>query len=161
MNETPATAPQDSGKKDTILFAQVVEMLTQNAAMMMGMMPDPRGRQLPPNLDGAEMIIDMLSVIQKKTKGNLNKDEEKIISNTLFSLQTAFAELAGKSGEFEKARKATDAVNAVAESETPRPSPSSQDETPRTSRASASAAQAAPSTDRVYENKVKYSKKYA
>lgn len=156
MQET-TSGSSDSGRKDTVLFAQIIEMLTQNAVMLMGMVPDPRGRQMPPDLNGAEMIIDMLGVIQKKTKGNLTKEEEKMVSSTLYSLQTAFAEVAGKSGEFEKARKATEAASSAAEGgarQAPPPRQEKPQPTPAPSR------QEVPATDRVYENKVKFTKKY-
>jgi hypothetical protein len=110
-NPTSGAAP-GGGKNDTMLFAQLIEILTQNAVMMLGAVPDRSGRQRPPDLNAAEMMIDMLAVLQKRTKGNLNKDEERMISGTLYQLQSAFAEVASRSGEFEKARKATEAAEA-------------------------------------------------
>ena len=107
----------DEVRKQTILFAQLIEILAQNAIIMLGSMPDPQGRQRPPDLNGAEMMIEMMAVLQKKTKGNLTKEEEKIISSTLYQLQAAFAEIASKSGEFSKARKATEAVESISEDE--------------------------------------------
>jgi hypothetical protein len=105
----------DEARKQTLLFAQLIEILTQNAVLMLGGAPDRQGRQRPPDLNGAEMMIDMLSVLYKKTKSNLTPEEEKMISGTLFQLQTAFADVASKSGEFEKARKATEASEAASE----------------------------------------------
>lgn len=103
----------DEGRKNTLLFAQLIEILTQNAVMMLGGMPDRQGRSRPPDLNAAEMMIDMLAVLQKKTKGNLTKEEERMISGTLYQLQTAFADVASKSGDFEKARKATESMDAA------------------------------------------------
>jgi hypothetical protein len=154
----------DEAKKQTMLFAQLVEILTQNAIMMLGAMPDRQGRQRPPDLNGAEMMIEMLSVLQKKTKGNLTNEEDKMISGTLFQLQTAFAEIASKSGEFGKARKAQEAAEATDEDvpmddglETPPPAEAA----PRGTSASSSKQQgiqsSAPQTS---ENKVKFTKKY-
>ncbi len=109
MEESPP--PMDEARKQTMLFAQLIEILAQNAVMLLGV-PDRSGRQRPPDLNGAEMMIEMLSVLQKKTKGNLTKEEDRMITGTLFQLQSAFAEVASKSGEFEKARKATEANEA-------------------------------------------------
>lgn len=112
MSDTPPS-PADAKKRESGLFARLIELLAQNAVMMLGGVPDRQGRQIPPDLRGAEMVIEMLSVLQKRTKGNLTKDEDRMLSGTLYQLQTAFAEVASKSGEFEKARKATDAAAAA------------------------------------------------
>ena len=155
---------QDEARKQTALFAQLVEILTQNAIMLLGAMPDRQGRQRPPDLNGAEMMIEMLNVLHKKTKGNLTKEEEKIISGTLYQLQTAFAEVASKSGEFGKARKATDAVESADEEildeheEEPVPTPSqAPHETQRAPQKPQNIQASVPQTG---ESKVKFTKKY-
>jgi hypothetical protein len=151
----------DDPRKQTVLFAQLIEILTQNAIMMLGAVPDRQGRQRPPDLNSAEMMIDMLSILHKKTKGNLTPDEEKMISGTLFQLQTAFAEVASKTGDFGKARKATEAMEEDAsdleeeESATP---PHSQQPSSAPSQGKPQGIQSsAPQTD---ESKVKFAKKY-
>ena len=112
MSDTPK--PQaDAQRRESGFFAQLIELLAQNAVMMLGGMADRQGRQRPPDLAGAEMVIEMMSVLQKRTKGNLTKEEERMLSGTLYQLQTAFAEVASKSGEFGKARKATEAAEAA------------------------------------------------
>jgi len=155
----------DDARKQTVLFAQLIEILTQNAVMMLGGVPDRQGRQRPPDLNSAEMMIEMMSVLQKKTKGNLSAEEDRMLSGTLFQLQSAFAEVASKSGDFEKARKATEAVEASEAEEfadEPAPAPASH-AAPSASRPQSSAPAAPqtvqPSTPSV-ENKVKFTKKY-
>lgn len=103
----------DAQRRESGFFSRLIELLAQNAVMMLGGMADRQGRQMPPDLRGAEMVIEMMSVLQKRTKGNLTKEEERMLSGTLYQLQTAFAEVASKSGEFEKARKATEAAEAA------------------------------------------------
>jgi hypothetical protein len=165
--------PVDESRKNTLLFAQLIEILTQNAVMMLGGMPDRQGRSRPPDLNAAEMMIDMLGVLQKKTKGNLSQEEERMISGTLFQLQTAFAEVASKSGDFEKARKATESMEAADEEEElgeEMGEPIQQQQPPprQPQAASSSAPQPAQkgiqpsalsSADR--ENKIKFTKKYS
>ncbi len=155
---------QDEGRKQTMLFAQLIDLLTQNAVMMLGGVPDRQGRQRPPDLNSAELMIDMLSVVVAKTKGNLTPDEEKMLSSTLYQLQTAFAEVASKSGDFGKARKATEAAEAaeLEESENRSSPPSSgtgstaahQPTSAKPTGIQSSPAQSA-------ETKVKFTKKYA
>ncbi|MCC7519991.1 MAG: DUF1844 domain-containing protein [Verrucomicrobiae bacterium] len=103
----------DAPRRESGYFARLIELLAQNAVMMLGGMADRQGRQMPPDLRGAEMVIEMMTVLQKRTKGNLAKEEERMLSGTLYQLQTAFAEVASKSGEFEKARKASEAAEAA------------------------------------------------
>ena len=112
MSETPK--PQaDAQRRESGFFAQLIELLAQNAVMMLGGMADRQGRQRPPDLAGSEMVIEMMTVLQKRTKGNLTKEEERMLSGTLYQLQKAFSEVASKAGEFGKARKATEAAEAA------------------------------------------------
>jgi hypothetical protein len=46
-----------------------------------------------PDIIGARHTIDMLSVLQEKTKGNLNEREKTVLENSLFELRMAFVEL--------------------------------------------------------------------
>ena len=149
------------GTKETVLLAQLIEILAQNAIMLLGVLPDRQGRQRPPDLNGAEMMIEMLSVLQKKTKGNLSKEEEKIIATTLYQLQAAFADVASKSGEFEKARKASDAIESEEEEalEEEKPAPQSFP-APQTPPSSIKPPEIQPSIQQTTENKVKFTKKY-
>lgn len=156
--DKPQQAP-DEGRQQTMLFAQLVEILTQNAIMMLGAMPDRQGRQRPPDLNGAEMMIELLGVLQKKTKGNLTKEEEKMLTGTLFQLQTAFAEIASKTGEFGKAAKATAAAESADEEMLEPSSTASRPTDPISSPSPAKPQGIQPSAPET-ERKVKFTKKY-
>lgn len=168
--DNPETKPVDPQQRTTMLFAQLVELLTQNAVMMLGGMADRQGRARPPDLNGAEMIIEMLSMLQKRTKGNLTKDEERMITGTLYQLQTAFAEVASKSGEFGKAHKAQAAAKEADGDDEDEGAPEDFAEEPLPPQAAAARAEApaakkpegiqsAPTEPA--ESKVKFTKKYA
>lgn len=155
----------DDSQKHSLLFTRLVEMLAQNAVMLLGV-PDRGGRALPPDLNGAEMIIEMLVVLKKRTQGNLSKDEDKILSNTLFQLQSAFADIASKSGDFSKARKAQEAVDTADLEED-----SEEDFHPASSQAHPASSETdshrspppsdiQPSSTQSHERKVKFTKKY-
>jgi hypothetical protein len=47
------------------------------------------------NLDAAKMFIDHLEIVSEKTKGNLTKDEEKILSSVLTELRLAYVQVSG------------------------------------------------------------------
>ncbi|MBT4695172.1 MAG: DUF1844 domain-containing protein, partial [Planctomycetaceae bacterium] len=60
------------------------------AVMALGMMPDPMTGETSANKDAAKFHIDMLNVIEEKTKGNLTSEESEALSSILHQLRMAF-----------------------------------------------------------------------
>jgi len=60
------------------------------AVMALGMMPDPMTGETSANKDAAKFHIDILSVIEEKTKGNLTSEESEALSSILHQLRMAF-----------------------------------------------------------------------
>jgi hypothetical protein len=79
-------------------FIELVMMNAQQAALCLGQMAHPSTGKAEINLDAAKMFIDHLEVIKEKTRGNLNKDEEKILTSVLSELQLAFVQVSQSSG---------------------------------------------------------------
>ena len=79
-------------------FIELVMMNAQQAALCLGQMAHPSTGKAEVNLDAARMFIDHLEIIKEKTLGNLNKDEEKILTNVLSELQLAFVQVAQGGG---------------------------------------------------------------
>jgi len=75
-------------------FIELVMMNAQQAALCLGQMAHPSTGKAEVNLDAARMFIDHLEIIKEKTRGNLNKDEEKILTSVLSELQLAFVQVA-------------------------------------------------------------------
>ena len=75
-------------------FIELVMMNAQQAALCLGQMAHPSTGKAEVNLDAAKMFIDHLEIIREKTRGNLNKDEEKILVSVLSELQLAFVQVA-------------------------------------------------------------------
>lgn len=75
-------------------FIELVMMNAQQAALCLGQMAHPSTGKAEVNLDAAQMFIDHLEIIKEKTRGNLNKDEEKILTSVLSELQLAFVQVA-------------------------------------------------------------------
>ncbi len=82
---------QQSGEM-TRRFIEFVLMQAQQIALMLGQIPGPDGKPLEPNLPVARIFIDQLEMIREKTRGNLGKDEEDILTKVLADLQLAFVE---------------------------------------------------------------------
>ncbi|MEX1110216.1 MAG: DUF1844 domain-containing protein [Chthoniobacterales bacterium] len=82
---------QQSGEM-TRRFIEFVLMQAQQIALMLGQIPGPDGKPLEPNLPVARIFIDQLEMIREKTRGNLTKEEEDILTKVLADLQLAFVE---------------------------------------------------------------------
>ncbi len=77
----------------SIDFATFVASLSHSALMHLGEAPPLDGHLAETNFPLARQTIDLLGVLEEKTKGNLTGDEERILAHTLFDLRTRFVEL--------------------------------------------------------------------
>jgi len=82
----------------TQIFVEFVMMQAQNAALFLGQIPNPQGGPTEVNLPLAKMFIDQLAVIRVKTRGNLNRDEQRVIDSAVSQLEAAFVELTETAG---------------------------------------------------------------
>jgi hypothetical protein len=76
-------------------FAALVSMLTTQALFALGLLQVKGQEQKEPDLEMAKYNIDILETIQEKTKGNLTKEEETVLSNTLNELRMGYVRVAG------------------------------------------------------------------
>jgi hypothetical protein len=51
---------------------------------------------MPPNLPQAKDIIDLLSVLEDKTTGNLTTEEQAVLRDMLYALRMKYVSLAAK-----------------------------------------------------------------
>lgn len=63
------------------------------AMLAMGMIPDPATGQVIKNKSAAKFHIDMLGILQERTKGNLNQGEEDALNGVLHNLRMMFVEV--------------------------------------------------------------------
>ncbi|HRW54530.1 MAG TPA: DUF1844 domain-containing protein, partial [Phycisphaerae bacterium] len=73
---------RDAGPIPAPTFVEIVQTLAMQVMVGLGGMQGPNGQPIPPNLDLAKHFIDMLDVLEKKTKGNLDQDEQTILDTT-------------------------------------------------------------------------------
>ncbi len=71
-------------------FSLLVSSYATQAMMALGMMPDPYTQKVEVNRPLAKHFIDMLGVIDEKTKGNLSRDEQEMMTETLHQLRLIF-----------------------------------------------------------------------
>jgi len=74
-------------------FRSLVGVLASQAISGLGGMQDEQGRVMV-DLMGSRFAIDLLGVIQEKTKGNLTPEEEKDLTEVLAELRTRFVQIA-------------------------------------------------------------------
>jgi len=74
-----------------VSFAGFVISLATTAAVHFGDYADPTtGQKEPPNLLAAHQMIDLIAMLQEKTKGNLTPDEAKLVEDLLYELRMRF-----------------------------------------------------------------------
>ena len=78
------------------LFAHMVIQQTNMAMMMLGKVAHPETGKTIQDLEAAKLFIDQLEMLQIKTKGNLSKEEESLLKQSLMSLQMTFVETASE-----------------------------------------------------------------
>ena len=78
---------------DGISFAAFVLSLAHTAAVHFGDIPDPVSGQLSEsNLPAAQQMIDILALIESKTRGNLTAEERQMLEQVLYELRMRFVE---------------------------------------------------------------------
>ena len=93
------------------LFMQLVMMFQGAAMQQMGKIVNPISGKAERDLDRAKMSIDILGMLQEKTKGNVSEDERKFLDHLLFELRMNYVDevnKAKKEKEEEKEKKETE-----------------------------------------------------
>ena len=88
-----ADAPASAGELPKLDFSTFVLSIIGSAYVHLGDAPSPEGNE-ERNLTLARQDIDLLSLLEEKTKGNLTGDEERLLSQALYDLRIRFIEVA-------------------------------------------------------------------
>ncbi|HYM24136.1 MAG TPA: DUF1844 domain-containing protein [Vicinamibacterales bacterium] len=74
-----------------LTFTAFVVSLASTAAIHFGDLADPQsGERAAPNLEGAKQMIDILSLLEQKTRGNLTAEERQVLEQVLYELRMRF-----------------------------------------------------------------------
>ena len=79
-------------------FPGLVNLIGMQAMVGLGGMMGAGGRQIPPNPELAKHHIDLLDIIEQKTKGNLTPEEAQLLDTTLHQLRMAYVEVVSGGG---------------------------------------------------------------
>jgi hypothetical protein len=71
-------------------FELLVVSLAMQARLAMGEFPNPVTRQQEVDLESAKHAIDLLGVLEEKTKGNLAEGEKKVLDDALYDLRMRY-----------------------------------------------------------------------
>lgn len=96
--EQPA-APQDLGKTvqevPEARFDVFLSGLAMEALVALGDMPHPATRKQATNLPHARYLVDLLGILEEKTRGNVSVEEERFLKDTLYQLRMRYLAKAG------------------------------------------------------------------
>lgn len=76
-------------------FSTFVLSLNSSVLVQLGLIEDPATGQKSKNLPMAKQTIDLLSMLEEKTKGNLNEQEANILKNLLYELRMLYVKEQG------------------------------------------------------------------
>jgi hypothetical protein len=83
-------APGGTPKAD---LTSLLVMLYGDAMANMGQAPDPMSGRPHVDLDQARFAIDLLAMLQEKTRGNRTPDENSVLEEMLAALRMGFVRL--------------------------------------------------------------------
>ena len=91
-SEPPPSDEPAAGEPRTA-FALIIQMLAMPAYAALGMVPDPASGRQRVDRAAAREMIDLLAVLEQKTRGNLSFEESNFLSRVLYDLRLAFVEV--------------------------------------------------------------------
>jgi hypothetical protein len=83
-NEAPPGAPAK------IDFPSYILSYYTQGLVLLGEVPNPYTKKKEEDLEAARHTVDILTMLQEKTKGNLAKEEEQLIESVLYELRMKF-----------------------------------------------------------------------
>ena len=79
-------------------FSLLVARLAQETEIYLGLVPYPGKETSEPDLEAARAMIDLLSMLQEKTRGNLEPEEARLLENLLYTYRLEYVRLKPDAG---------------------------------------------------------------
>ena len=89
----PPVEPEPEAEEPSERFAMLVSYLSTTAMFQLGLLPGPGGEYIPADVANASRTIDLLEVLQEKTRGNLTGQESKLLDEVLYELRMTYLEV--------------------------------------------------------------------
>lgn len=93
VREPAAEDELGPGEDELSGFDTLVSYLGTTAMFQLGLMAGPGGERIPPDLANARRTIEMLEVLEQKTRGNLTASEIRLLEDVLYELRMGFVEV--------------------------------------------------------------------
>lgn len=82
----------NEGQQQQILFVMLIQQHEQIAMMGLGKTENPKSGEVEKDLKSAKFAIDTIIMLEKYTKGNLPKEIESYVTETLNKLRLSYAD---------------------------------------------------------------------
>ena len=89
---------ESNPSRQAALFLQLVLGLQQSGMMTLGKLMNPMSRKIETNIEAARDTIDTLAALEARTKGNLEPDEQRVVTQVLTDLRMNYLDEMKKSG---------------------------------------------------------------
>jgi Domain of unknown function (DUF1844) len=97
MADTEHGSATEPEPEPGVTFVGFVYSLAHTAAIHFGDVPDPdTGQPTKANLGAAQQIIDILALLEEKTRGNLNAEERQFLEQLVYELRMRYVEATGR-----------------------------------------------------------------
>jgi len=73
-------------------FSTLILSMASTAMVQLGVVPGPGGDAPGRDLDAAKQAIDILAILEEKTRGNLDDGEQKLLASLLYDLRVAYVD---------------------------------------------------------------------
>lgn len=74
-------------------FSMLIMSIASSAVMAMGLAPDPQSGESQKDKNMARFNIDLLQILQEKTKNNLTQDEKQFLESLISDLQMKYVQM--------------------------------------------------------------------
>jgi hypothetical protein len=80
-------------ERPEVSFVAFIFSLASNAAVHFGDLPDPMTNEArPPDLEAAAQLIEIIAMLEQKTRGNLTAEERQLLEQVLYELRMRFVD---------------------------------------------------------------------
>jgi hypothetical protein len=92
-NAALKSGTKTAGEPSEVTFSAFIVGLSTQALVHLGEIPDPVTNQQSRDLAGASQLIDILGMLQQKSRGNLSPEEERLLESILYDLRMRYVAL--------------------------------------------------------------------
>lgn len=120
---------EDKEQQHAVLFLNLVMWFQAMAMQQMGKLKNPMSDKIERDMEQARLTIDMLDMLEAKTKGNLGEDEKKFFAHILSELKLNFVDEVNK--DKQAAAKGTEKESPPEPAKREEPIQDAAEETPK------------------------------